>query len=187
MPVTFHPSSVILSDTARGLAQQMVFWGHDVRHPYGNALVRFGLNRSPSSGLTGTSCYQMPWENGIIELHGAVASWTPPYGGMGSVFCRDLARVDLWNGIHPPVPGRQCGETGSIEERWQALQPFLRWLISYETWVSQTLGGSWRTNCWRAIKKLPIGKPWLPPHLALKWWELAAAGNPPRPKTLLNH
>jgi hypothetical protein len=36
------------------------------------------------------------------------------------------------------------------------------------------------------IKKLPKGKPWLPPHLALKWWELAAAGNPPRPKTLLN-
>lgn len=186
MPVTILPSPLILSDAARGLAQQMVFWGHDVRHPDGNALVRFGLNRSPSLGLTGTSCYQMPWENGTIELHGAVASWTAPLGGMGSVFCRDLARVDLWNGTHPPVPGRQRGETGSIEERWQALQPFLRWLISYETWVSQTLGDPWRTGCWRAIKKLPKGKPWLPPALALEWWTLAAAGIPPRPKTLLN-
>ena len=145
--MTFLPSAVILSDAARGLAQQMVFWGHDVRHPDGNALVRFGLNRSPSSGLTDTSCYQMPWENGVIELHGAVASWTPPHGGMGSVFCRDLARVDLWNETQPPVPGRQRGKSGSIEERWQALQPFLRWLISYETWVSQTLSDSWRTNC----------------------------------------
>lgn len=177
--------SVFLNDAARGLAQQMVFWGHDVRHPDGSLLVRFGLTRSPSTGLTGTSCYQMPWEGGVIELHGAVASWTAPVGAMGCVFCRDLGRVDLWTGELPPVPGRQRGHSGSAEERWQALGPLLRWLDAYESWVAEALGESWRTGCWRALKKLPKGKPWLPPHLAHQWWILAAEGDPPRPKALL--
>jgi hypothetical protein len=177
--------SVSLNDAARGLAQQMVFWGHDVRHPDGNALVRFGLNRNPSPGLAGTSCYRMEWEDGLIELHGAIASWTPPPGGTGSVFCRDLGRIDLWCGASPPVPGREHGEPGSAVERWQAFQPFLRWLVTYENHASNELGTDWRPGCWRAIKRLPKGKPWLPPALALKWWKIAASGVPPRPKQLL--
>lgn len=179
------PPSVSLNDAARGLAQQMVFWGHDVRHPAGNALVRFGLSRDPSPGLAGTSCYRMEWEDGLIELHGAIASWTPPAGGTGSVFCRDRGRIDLWRGASPPVPGREHGESGTAAERWQAFQPFLRWLVAYENQVSEELGADWRPGCWRAIKRLPKGKPWLPPALALKWWELAASGAPPRPKQLL--
>jgi len=179
------PTPVFLSDAARGLAQQMVFWGHDVRHPDGNALVRFGLVRAPSQGLTGTSCYQMPWQGGRIELHGAVASWTPPPDGIGSVFCRDLGRIELWTEDCPPIPGRQRGCSGTVEERWQAFQPFLGWLVAYETWVTETLGESWRAGCYRAIKQLPKGKPWLPPSLALEWWCLAASGAPPRPKNLL--
>ena len=120
---------MILSDAARGIAQQMVFWGHDVRHPAGNALVRFGLERSPSPGLTGTSCYSMPWENGMIELHGAVASWTPPPGEIGSVFCRDRGGIALWHGRLAPVPGSEHGVVGTVEERWLAFRPLLRWLL----------------------------------------------------------
>lgn len=187
MPANVAPSSVTLSDTCRGLAQQMTFWGHDVRHPAGNALVRFGLERLPSSGLTGTSCYRMPWEGGLIELHGAVASWTPPAGVTGIVFNRDRKRIDLWLGSQPPVPGVQQGLTGIPQQNWHAFQPFLRWLITYETGAVGTLGAEWRSGCWRAIKRLPKGKPWLPPQLALKWWELAASGKPPRPKDLLKH
>ena len=185
VPSVNFPSPVFLSDAARGLAQQMVFWGHDVRHSGGNSVVRFGMKRSPSPGLTGTSCYSMPWENGLIELHGAVASWTPPPGGTGSVFCRDHGRIGLWDGPRPPVPGREHGETGTVEERWQAFLPFLRWLVRYEQWILETHGAAWRSSCWRALKRLPKGKPWLPPTLALEWWELAAVGNPPRPKNFL--
>jgi hypothetical protein len=163
----------------------MVFWGHDVRHPAGNSLVRFGLKRSPSSGLTGTSCYTMPWENGRIDLHGAVASWTPDFPESGCIFCRDHARIELWTGGKPPVPGRQQGTPGSPAERWSAFQPFLRWLIAYEKWNLQTHGPEWRAGCWRAIKRLPKGKPWLPPKLASDWWQLAATSNPPRPRQLL--
>lgn len=181
-----HPTPhLVLSDAARGLAQQMVFWGHDVRHPSGNALVRFGLSRTPSTGLSGTSCYSMPWEGGIIELHGAVASWTPTVGGTGCVFCRDRGRIDLWRGNIPPVPGRQHGESGAPELRCEAFMPFLRWLVSYEQWTAETLGAEWRSGCWRAIKRLPKGKPWLPPAAALQWWKLASNSNPPRAKDLL--
>lgn len=178
-------SPASLNDAARGLAQQMVFWGHDVRHPGGNALVRFGMSRTPSPGLTGTSCYSMPWENGRIELHGAVASWSPSTAGNGCIFSRDRARIDLWKWDRPPIPGREYGTHAPLADRWLAFQPLLRWLIAYEEWVDQTLGTEWRGACWRAIKRLPKGKSWLPPALALQWWRLAATSNPPRPKELL--
>lgn len=180
-------SPVFLNDVACGLAQQMVFWGHDVRHAEGNSLVRFGLDRNPSPGLTGTSCYSMPWENGRIELHGAVVSWTAAEGGTGSVFCRDRARIALWDRPHAPVPGREHGKVGTVEERWQASQPFLRWLVRDEQWILENHGAKWRAGCWRALKRLPKGKPWLPPDLALEWWRLAASGVPVRPKGLLKH
>lgn len=178
-------TTTVLNDAARGLAQQMVFWGHDVRHADGNALVRFGLQRSPSPGLTGTSCYSMAWENGLVELHGAVASWTAPDAGVGCIFSRNTGRIELWSAERPPVPGRETGASGSTAERWEACQPLLRWLVSYEEWVFATLGEPWRAGTWRALKRLPKSKPWLPPHLALRWWQLAISEMPPRPKSLL--
>jgi hypothetical protein len=121
----------------------------------------------------------------MIELHGAVASWTSPKGGVGSVFCRDRGRIDLWLGAHPPVPGREHGESGSAGQRWHACQPFLRWLIVYENWVVDSLGTDWRPGCLRALKRLPKSKAWLPPALARRWWELATTGQPPRPRELM--
>ena len=51
MLMTRAPHSIWLSDAARGLGQQMVFWGHDVRHGGGNGLTRHGLARTKSPGL----------------------------------------------------------------------------------------------------------------------------------------
>lgn len=175
-----------LTDAARGLAQQMVLWGHDVRHPGGNALVRFGMERSPSPGLTGTSCYSQPWESGRIDLHGAVASWTDFRNGPGCIFCRDEGGIQLWLEQRSPVPGQDHGVAGSPRERWDAFIPFLRWLAAYEAWVPATLGHAWRGETYRALARLPKGKPWLPPALALRWWNLALTGLPPRAKSLLS-
>ncbi len=178
--------SVALNDAAKGLAQQMIFWGHDVNHRDGNALVRFGLSKSPSKGLTGTSCYSTPWQGGIVELHGAVASWTAPAGAEGCLFDRDKRRIVRWNGALPPVPGLEFGEGCCSEDRWHPLLPLLEWLVSYEEWVCETLGEAWRARCWKAVKRLPNGKPWLPPRLALEWWKSAlSVPNPPRPRSLL--
>lgn len=178
------PALTALNDAAKGLGQQMVFWGQDVRHPEGNALERYGLTKARSPGLQGTSCYSMEWEGGVLELHGAVASWTAPYGHCGCVFCRDRGSIELWHGSSAPVPGEQHGESGTPEVRWRAFQPMLRWLIRYEAWVSRTAGADWRSACWRMIGKLPKGKPWLAPQLAMEWWNLAAAGMPPRARSL---
>lgn len=176
---------VALNDAARGLSQQMVFWGHDVTHPGGNALVRFGLHREPSPGLKGTSCYSMPWKDGRIELHGAVASWTAPVGSMGCLFDRDKKRILGWQESRAPVPGRESGEACEPEALWSALQPMIEWLVGYEEWVGDSLGADWRRGCWRALKRLPAGKTWLPPDLALDWWRSALSSVPPRPKALL--
>lgn len=186
MSLRQHQSkSIALNDVARGLAQQMVFWGYDVRHPEGNALVHFGLKRAPSPGLAGTSCYSIKWQGGVIELHGAVASWTAPAGIQGCQFDREKKRVVQWNGASSPIPGRESGETASSDEMWRSLQPLLSWLVSYEEWVFYALGGEWRDGCWRALKRLPMGKSWLPPLLALAWWQEALHSVPPRPKRFL--
>jgi hypothetical protein len=185
-PTPAIPASA-LTDAARGLAQQMVLWGHDVRHPEGNALVRFGMDRSPSPGLAGTSCYSQSWEDGRVDLHGAVACWTVPGDHPGCIFPRDSGRLQLWPEQHPPVPGRDRGVTGSPRERWDAFRPLLRWLVAYESWIITTLGPAWRDETHRALQRLPKGKPWLPPALALRWWNLALTGIPPRAKSLLSH
>jgi len=177
--------AVVLGDAARGLAQQMVWWGHDVRHAGGNGLVRLGMVREASKGLTGTSCYCEEWEGGRVQLHGAVASWTAPVGGVGCVFCRDRQRIDLWVGEDLPVPGLhrpQGVEGGSGDERWEAFRPLLRWLIRYEERALELFGAEWREGCWKQIRRLPKGKPWLEPGVALRWWRLAEEGRAPRAK-----
>lgn len=174
-----------LGDAARGLSQQMMLWGCDVRHSGGNALIRYGLEKRPSPGLQGTSCYAAPWEGGTIELHGAVASWTAPSGGCGCVFCRERKAIWIWSGGEPPIPGQDFALSGSPSQRWEAFQPLLRWLVRYEQWAAAHLSPTWRNQAWKSIKRLPKGKQWLPPSSALQWWTLALGGSPPRPNALL--
>jgi len=40
------------------LDQQLWFLGHDIRHPEGNALLRFGFTRQRSASGGGTTCYR---------------------------------------------------------------------------------------------------------------------------------
>jgi hypothetical protein len=173
------PRLGLLRDAARGLAQQMVWWGYDVRHPDGNLLVVHGMSRNPSPGLAGTSCYRCGWENGWIELHGAVASWTAADATCGVIYARDRGRLELWTGDEPPVPGREFGSHGTAEERWQAALPMIRWIGDYEARVRSRTGTAWRDGCWRAIRRLPKGKPWLPPAAALDWWRQASSTRAP--------
>jgi len=182
MPAPRH--RMHLSDAARGLAQQMVFWGNDVRHPEGNALTRFGLTRNPSPGLQGTSCYSTDWEGGLLELHGVVVSWTSAGEKPGCLYCRERKFISLWEENDAPVPGADHCLCGTATQRWEAFQPLLCWLVRYEEWISGNLEADWRERGWRAIRKLPKGKQWLPPAQAFSWWTLAMGGAPPRPKNV---
>ena len=161
-----------LRQAEKGLAQQMILWGHDVRHSGGNALQRFGMSREASSGLQGTSCYRMEWENGEVQLHGAVASWHAhdAPAAEGCLYSRTQKRIRLWGHARPPIPGEDHGEHGRAERCWTAFQPLQRWLIAYEIWVLAELGADWRRSTWRAQFSLVKKSPWLAPPAALAWW-----------------
>jgi hypothetical protein len=163
----------ILKNATLGLSQQMIMWGHDVKHPHGNALQRFGMQRDPSAILKGTSSYSMPWENGQVLLHGALAAWhsNDATEQPGIIYCRKLKRMSLWSEDRHPVPGIDTGKYASDQIRWEACQPLLRWLINYETWVVENLGRPWRMKTWQAQKSLLINNPWLRPTEALEWWK----------------
>jgi hypothetical protein len=163
----------LLREAGKGLAQQMILWGHDVKHPQGNALQRCGMERVASTGLQGTSCYRMEWEGGWVQLHGAVASWHAADGSgrCGCVYARSSKRIKTWSEHRAPVPGVDQGQYRSPEECWEAFQPLLRWLVAYETWVASTLGAEWRWKTWRAQFSLVKKSPWLAPAEALPWWE----------------
>lgn len=161
-----------MRDLAAGFRQQMFFWGKDVVHPDGNLLREQGFQRLPSAGLQGTSCYRMPWENGVVELHGACAGWFPdsPAEG-GFLFIRPVGKCLLWLGAHPPVPGdwpshQLSGDSTAVHA---AAKPFLRWWLSSEEWVNERLGESYRRDCFRHFRKLPKSRLWLPPAASLSW------------------
>jgi len=50
------PHLQLLRESSRGLAQQIILWGHDVKHQQGNILLRFGMERRESTGVKGISC-----------------------------------------------------------------------------------------------------------------------------------
>lgn len=161
-----------IREANKGIAQQMILWGHDVKHVQGNLLQRFGMTRQQSTGLKGTSCYLMPWEDGWVQLHGALACWFPSDGMRlsGCLFQRTSKRLKLWHASHAPVPGSDDGKNAAPEMVWQCSQPLLRWLMAYETWVIEECGMAWRQQTWRAQFSLTKKNPWLPPQEAMSWW-----------------
>lgn len=164
-----------LREATKGIAQQMILWGHDVEHPQGNALLRFGMQRSESPGLKGTSCYSMPWENGHVQLHGAIACWFSRDPSItGCVYRRASQRLKCWHHPRAPIPGDEDGSYASPEIVWHHFQPLLRWLIAYESFIARELGTHWCHQSWRAQFSLSKKNPWLPRVEALDWWKKQA-------------
>jgi hypothetical protein len=94
-----------LNDLTTGLGQQMFFWGRDVL-TRGNLLLKHGFEKRRSKGLQGTSCYSKPWEDGVIELHGACAGWYPYESGQcGFLFIRNAKRCYIHHRSKPVIPG----------------------------------------------------------------------------------
>jgi hypothetical protein len=112
----------------------------------------------------------------LVELHGACAGRYPRSPGSadapGVLFIRSRAKVFLYSGQEPPVPGRYdetllCG--GSAREVYAASCRFLDWWLEYERWIADTVGNRYRDTCHRNFSKLPASVPWLPPSQALAW------------------
>lgn len=160
-------------DLTDGLAQQMFFWGCDVRHGEGNGLVRFGMQRIArvAADGEGTSRYRMEHANGWIELHGFCAGWRPhDPASPGLLYVRRCHRIFLSRG--EMIPGRYDMtrlHSGKMDELLAAAGPFLRWWADYEEWAASELGPAWREECLRDFRRLRGARPWLPPAEALAW------------------
>jgi hypothetical protein len=181
---------VLLADFAAALRQQMFFWGRDVMSG-GNLLLKHGFEKLPSTGLKGTSCYRLRYEDGVIELHGACAGWYPQAGSArpGFLFVRTRGRISTHRLHEPVVPGRYQSETlqNHTADAMAAARHFAGWLADYEAWVRQQMGPGYRAECRQLLASLPKGQTWLPAPEAERWLRLLAAQGPgaPRARTLL--
>lgn len=164
------PFQSYFRDLAAGFDQQMYFWGRDAAHHAGNLFVRSGFQKRGSTGLQGTSCYSLPWQDGIIELHGSHAGWIGAGGGF--LFVRPLKRCVRWLDAVPPVPGdwpKEKFTTTDPAALHSLAIPFLNWWLAHEKTVSQLVGADFRDACHRQYRKLPKTRPWLPPAIATRW------------------
>ena len=167
-------SARVMRDLANGLQQQMFFWGQDVIHPAGNALRDYGFQRSPTTGLKGTSCYKLDWAGGHLELYGSCVGW---YGnGKGFTFIRPEKRCVVWNSSEEsPIPGawqqELISKDSSREDLYKASLPFLDWLISYEESILKTHGEAYREEAYQRYQKVPKAKAWIEPKVALQWFK----------------
>ena len=168
----------LLGDFSAALGQQMFFWGRDVLTD-GNLLIRYGFKKLPSPGLQGTSCYRKRWDCGCLELHGACAGWYPrdvEHAPPGFLYVRTLARCAAHHESEPVIPGEHGCFSIDPETRatMAASQRFASWLVDYEGWVQRRKGQSYRNMCREMLARLPKGRPWLPPLMALRWVRLFA-------------
>jgi hypothetical protein len=163
----------LLNDLVSGLGQQMFFWGRDVL-AQGNLLLEHGFERRASAGLQGTSCYRLPWCDGVLELHGACAGWYPREAARpGFLFVRADRRCYAVSGHEPVIPGRydrrrlRAHDPGSLAT---AGRVFSAWLAGYERWLEAEYGAAHRRACFEMYRKLPGIRPWLPPEAACRWF-----------------
>ncbi len=173
---TSHPTiaSYFLRDLAEGIQQQMFFWGQDVIRPEGNFLLKQGFERSPSTGLKGTSCYRRKWQQGHVELYGSCAGWYGKNGGF--TFIRPWKRCFVWSSEQAtPIPGAWQRElidrSATKADLYQASLPFLDWLISHEYAVLNHLSRTHRQSNYWKYNKVPKAKAWLEPTEALRWFQ----------------
>jgi hypothetical protein len=162
--------SALMRDLASGLGQQMFFWGRDASYQAENLLVRNGFTKRASSGLQGTSCYSLPWRDGVIELHGSHAGWFGNGGGF--LFVRPLGRCVRWLEETSPVPGTwpcECYDPTPDAKMHALAVPFLDWWLEHERALARFAGVRYRQVCFRQFKKLPKTRAWLAPQQAVRW------------------
>lgn len=168
-------SRSLLRDLSDGLAQQMIFWGCDVRNPSGNLLVHFGMRRIERISIhqEGSSRYRMEWMRGIIELHGFCVAWYPGTAdGEGSIFIRNRNRLQSTSGGEPHEPGAyDDSRLGHFapDHLLELVIPFVSWWVAYEEWIQKTTPSSYRQACWLNARHLGKSKSWLRPPDALGW------------------
>jgi hypothetical protein len=148
------------------LDQQLWFLGHDIRHPAGNALVRFGFERVRSDGGGGTTCYRLPLSDepaeqllcwGFALYCGRTAEGPAAAGSAtpaGVLLLRQAASARLvWPmlrlPLHKPSDLPRLDLPQTEREQGQLREGVARLagqLVRYEGWAQSTLGIAHRTH-----------------------------------------
>lgn len=156
------PTRVVERATERRLAalmhQQCWCWGCDIRRAAGNLLIEWGADRvpPPSRGGEQSSAYHVRTATGAwLGLWGFGIAVIPPEGP--AVFLNRYAVApaitdaeairSVWHPRDLPV----CRPDGSLRSWWAASHA-LYWIATYESWVAETAGASWRRACSEAWK-----------------------------------
>lgn len=179
MDILIRPTSSrsrsLLRDLCDALAQQMIYWGHDVRNPSGNLLVLFGMQRIERTFAhgEGSSRYRMRWQGGVIELHGFCAGWYPDSAAEeGFLFVRNRRRLQSTSGGEPHKPGSYDDlRVGHLapDELLARIVPFVSWLIAYEEWILDNVAAGYRDWCRREARNLGTARKWLSPEEGTRW------------------
>jgi len=177
-----------MSDLAQGLGQQMIFWGCDARHPDGNFLSRYGMERiaREKRGGEGSSRYRLEWRGGLVELHSYCVGWYSSEA-LGVIYIRSRGCFQVCIGPVPLTPGKYEIERLMPAGRnllLQAVKPLLTWILSYEGEVLRSLGSRYREACWKVCHSKVGPRPWLPPEKATAWFAkfLEDPAATPRPR-----
>lgn len=185
-------SRSLLRDIAKGMGQQMFFWGCDARHSQGNLLIRTGLQRlARKTNGEGSSRYRQPWQGGLIELHSFCVGWYPDqFTGHGAVFIRGRERLLGCHGETPLTPGRYERDrffAESSDELLTTIRPLVAWLLAYEARVAVLAEASYRQDCWLKYLAKTGARPWLSPSQAAQWFQdfLNGPAQVRRPRQLL--
>lgn len=166
------------------LAQQMVWWGLDARHPEGNLFVRSGFERMarPREGTSSRYGKSLPG-GGRLEVHGTYLRWET--GSRGFAFKRGSRRMGEIAGLWRPEDAEGNELRSLAPGEWaRVARPMLVWAGEHEDWVEENCGPSWRAFCWRKLKSLPLGPVWAKPEETRSWLRRAALPRPPAGFTL---
>lgn len=167
----------LLRDLAGVLSMQMRYWGMDARGGNASLLVKTGLQRVARAGSAGegSSRYRQPWRGGWIELHSFCAGYYHPCRE-GILFSRAGQRIFSAKpgGIPEPIAHRASADSSSPDAVLGLLDPFLNWLLDYESRVDSRAPVGYRDHCWKKLGGMRLG-----PHPSeIRSWLASLLRNP---------
>ena len=139
------------------LHHQCWFFGRDIHHPKGNLLIRYGFERCGTpDNKSGSNCYRLQFEKPFeVNLWGFGVFFGND--SLGGIFIKRFdfrPRLFEQGSLNAPVfkseqlpPNRSPRTDSEIKLARHLTVDFIRWILSYEEWIENECGKSWRRKC----------------------------------------
>lgn len=144
----------LCKEGTRLLHAQCWAWGRDIKHPDGNLLLRYGLERlRPPAGVSGCSQYTVLLPGDLtIRLWGFgvyVGHEQGIYMNRYEFLPRVAVLADAW------TPDQLARGQRTMDA--SLLSRLLGWMFSYEMWVEETQGRAYRRSVLLSLSSEPAG------------------------------